>query len=216
MKIFPSILSADFSCLKSDVKPVLDAGVNRLHLDVMDGHFVPNISFGFPVIRSLSNRFPDVKLDAHLMIEEPAEYLDPLVDIGVDWVSFHAEVDPDYGPVIERLHEHDIRAGVALNPDTPVDRLDGLWDRIDFLLLMTVQPGFGGQSFRESVLEKIDRLPPGFDRPIQVDGGVGPDTIGRAARAGVDWFVSGSSVFGQDQPGKACEDLLDRAQQAQG
>lgn len=212
MKIFPSVLASDFSCPATDIESILESGVDSLHLDVMDGHFVPNISFGFPVIRSIAERFPGVKLDAHLMIENPEQYLDPLVDIGVDWVSVHAEVDPPVGEIADRLRENGVAPGIAINPDTPADQIIPFLGSVDFVLLMTVQPGFGGQSFRDDVLKKITEVSNIFDGPIQVDGGIGPDTIARASGAGADWFVSGSSVFGDSDPGQACRELLEKAQ----
>lgn len=211
MKIFPSILSADFSCLRDPLQQVCKGGTQQLHLDVMDGHFVPNISFGFPVIRSLTQAFPDIQWDAHLMIEEPEQYIDILLEIGVDWVSFHIEVDPPVEALSHQIRVEGASAGIALNPDTTVEEIIPHLSQVDYVLLMTVQPGFGGQSFQETVLEKIPPIREHFDGPIQVDGGIGMETISIAEEAGVDWFVAGSAIFGDNNPAEAVRDLERKA-----
>lgn len=209
MKLFPSLLAADFSCPAPQIRSLRAADVNRLHLDVMDGRFVPNISLGFPVIRSVAERFPEIDLDVHLMIENPANFTDSLVEIGVDWVSVHIEARPEVSVLAKNLNDNGIRFGIAVNPDTEIKRISQLLDRVDYVLVMTIQPGFGGQSFREDVLPKIERLRSRFDGPIQVDGGIGEDTIERAAKAGANWFVSGSSVFGGEDPGERASSLIE-------
>lgn len=207
MKLFPSILSADFACLVPEIEAIRTAGVPRVHLDVMDGHFVPNLSFGLPVIRSLRRRFPDLRMDAHLMIEDPATYLDRFLELEVSWLSVHLETDPDL-EFLRRCTQHEgTRLGLAFNPGTPVERVLESADRVDYLVAMTVQPGFGGQSFRRDVLSDIERLSEHFSGPIQVDGGVDPETLPEAAQAGADWFVAGSAVFGGEDPGRAVEQL---------
>lgn len=207
MKIFPSILSADFSCLSQDLDPLVESGVGQLHLDVMDGHFVPNISFGLPVIESLSDRYPDRKWDAHLMISNPEEYFDEFLSLGMDWISVHVETNPDLNLLSGEAERNGTRLGLAFNPGTPVSEISSGLKHVDFVVAMTVQPGFGGQSFREDVLPKIRRLRKEFDGPIQVDGGIGEETIGKAYEAGANWFVSGSSVFGASNPVSAISDL---------
>jgi ribulose-phosphate 3-epimerase len=206
MKLFPSILSADFACLKQDLDP-LDDVVDQLHLDVMDGHFVPNISFGPPVVEAVSNQYENFQWDAHLMISKPEDYVDDFVKLGMDWISVHAEVDPDLNYLSRELRGTGTKLGLAFNPSTPVSELVPHLNQIDYVVAMTVQPGFSGQSFREDVLDKIKRLRKQFDGPIQVDGGIGEETIEPAAEAGADWFVSGSSVFGQSNPASAASRL---------
>ncbi|MFB6344839.1 MAG: ribulose-phosphate 3-epimerase [bacterium] len=207
MKIFPSILSADFSCLSDDLDPLVREGVNQLHLDVMDGHFVPNISFGMPVINSLVERYPDQNWDAHLMISQPEEYFDEFLSLGMRWISVHVETDPDIKLLRKQSRGKEVQLGLAFNPGTPVSDLTEYLPQVDYVLAMTVQPGFGGQSFREDVLEKIKRLKKEFSGPVQVDGGVGRETLPRAYEAGADWFVSGSSVFGASNPADAVQRL---------
>jgi ribulose-phosphate 3-epimerase len=207
MKIFPSILSADFACLENDVDPLLDSGVRQLHLDVMDGQFVPNISFGQPVVDCLVERYPSVEYDAHLMITQPEEYVDEFLDRGLSSVSVHVETDPDLNLLARQARDANAKLGLAFNPGTPVARVAPHLGVVDYIVAMTVQPGFGGQSFREDVLDKIKRLRKEFEGPIQVDGGVGEETIGMAYDAGADWFVSGSSVFGAEDPARAVRQL---------
>lgn len=211
MKLFPSILSADFACLTPDVDAVTDAGVDRLHLDVMDGHFVPNLSFGLPVVRSLRERYPELQLDAHLMIDDPERYLDRFLELDLQWLSVHVETDPDLDRLRRRTRESETKLGLAFNPNTPVERVIEAGDQVDYCLAMTVQPGFGGQSFRTDVLSDVERLAGGFDGPIQVDGGVGPDTIRSARQAGATWFVAGSAVFGHEDPTRAVVELREAA-----
>lgn len=215
MKLFPSILSADFGCLSKDLDSVTDV-VDQLHLDVMDGHFVPNISFGPPVIERVSDAYPEVNLDAHLMISNPAKYFEDFVRIGMDWVSVHLEVDPDIKYLRREADKHDVGLGLALNPSTSVADVDGVLQYADYVVAMTVKPGFSGQSFREDVLTKVRRLGKAFEGPIQVDGGIGPETIEAAAEAGAEWFVSGSSVFGKNNPASAARDLEQRVEWATG
>lgn len=210
MKLFPSILSADFSCLKDEIDPVANE-IDQLHLDVMDGHFVPNISFGPPVIERVAERYPEMNWDAHLMIDDPEQYFEDFVKLGMDWISVHVEVDPDVRYLSREVVSSDVQLGLAFNPSTPVSELSPHLEYVDYALAMTVKPGFSGQSFREDVLEKIRRLRNHFDGPIQVDGGIGEETIEGAAEAGADWFVSGSSVFGADNPGEAINRLKQNA-----
>lgn len=210
MKIFPSILSADFSCLNESIEPVLSE-VDQLHLDVMDGNFVPNISFGPPVIQSLSSSYTDVLFDAHLMIESPEKYLEKFLELGVDWISVHVEVNPDL-QYLKRQLPNSVKLGLAFNPSTQISEITPHLEIVDYVLAMTVKPGFSGQSFREDVLHKLKRLRNHYDGPIQVDGGVGAETIGSAHEAGADWFVSGSSVFGDDDPASAVRELRSEIQ----
>lgn len=206
MRIYPSFLAADFACPEPAVRDLVDAGFSYIHLDVMDGHFVPNLSFGMPVISSLRARFDTLRFDAHLMIENPLDHIESLLEFRLDSVSIHREIDPDVRSLRDITREHGVQLGLAVNPDTPLPD-PSLWEPFDYLLLMTVQPGFGGQAFRDDVLPKIERAAETFSGPIQVDGGIGTETIGRAREAGADWFVSGSSIFGKDDPGQAAREL---------
>lgn len=215
MKLFPSILSADFGCLSDDLDPVTEV-VDQLHLDVMDGHFVPNISFGPPVIERVSDAYPETDLDAHLMISNPEKYFEDFAEVGMDWVSVHFEVDPDMKYLRGEADEHGVELGLALNPSTSLADVDGVLQYADYVVAMTVKPGFSGQSFREDVLAKVRRLRKSFDGPIQVDGGIGSDTIEATAEAGAEWFVSGSSVFGARDPASAARNLETRAERITG
>lgn len=213
IRIAPSILAADFACLGDQIKKV-EPYTSMLHLDVMDGHFVPNITFG-PLVVAAVRKQTALFLDVHLMIEHPAEYIEPFIEAGADNLTFHIEVvpGPDAVKLIERIHSLGCQAGISLNPDTPVDSLDLVVDKVDIVLAMTVQPGFGGQSFREEVLAKVSALRGRrADLAIEVDGGLCEQTIPLAVRAGADTIVAGSSVFGTDDPGRAVVKLRELAE----
>ncbi|QGN06285.1 ribulose-phosphate 3-epimerase [Halorhabdus sp. CBA1104] len=204
MRIAPSILAADFADLSGAVEAV--DSVELLHLDVMDGHFVPNISFGPPVIESLRSR-TDVYFDTHLMIEQPDRYVDAFATAGADRLTVHAEACEDTAAVVDQIHDADLDAGVAINPDTPVETIEPLLDDIDLALVMTVQPGFGGQSFMHETVEKVERLAALSDVEIEVDGGVDSETGPECATAGADTFVIGSSLFGREDVPAALAEL---------
>ena len=196
--IAPSLLAADFARLADEVERVESGGADRLHLDVMDGHFVPNLTFGAPVVAALK-RVARTPLDVHLMIEDPWRFADDFLDAGADLFTFHVEVAPrgDAVALLRRVRERGVLAGLSLNPDCPVEALDPFLEELDTVLVMSVFPGFGGQSFMPEVLDKVRSLRErGFDREIAIDGGIGPGTIARAAGAGVDAFVAGTAVFG--------------------
>jgi len=209
-KLAPSILSADFSRLGEDVARVERAGAEWLHIDVMDGHFVPNLTFGAPVVRSLRPRTA-LPLDVHLMIEEPGRYLDDFIRAGADWVSFHVEVDDDPRALCDRLHDAGKRAGLALRPGTPVEAALPFADIFDLFLVMTVEPGFAGQSFQPEPLAKIGPLVAaaareGREVEVEVDGGIDLRTLPIAAEAGATVFVAGSAVYGApDVPARVRE-----------
>lgn len=197
LQICPSILSADFSRLGDDVRAVLEAGGDIVHVDVMDGHFVPNITFGPDVMRSI-RKVTDKIFDVHLMISPVDPYLEAFAKGGADLITVHAEAGPHLHRSLQAIRALGKRAGVSLNPGTPESVLDYVLDDLDLILVMTVNPGFGGQKFISSGLEKIARIRAIIgDRPIdlEVDGGVTADNAGAIAKAGANWLVAGSAVF---------------------
>ena len=208
VRIAPSLLSADFSQLAQDVTRIEAAGATMLHLDVMDGHFVPNISFGVPVIRSLR---PKTKLffDAHLMISEPARYAEPFIKAGCDHLTFHIEAANKPQELVDEIHRLGASAGVCLNPTTPMAAIERVLDAVDLVLVMSVWPGFGGQKFISEVLPKVAELRSrlGPHQRLQIDGGIDENTIEAAAEAGADTFVAGTAVFGKPDPIAAMKNL---------
>jgi ribulose-phosphate 3-epimerase len=213
-RIAPSILSADFAHLADEVAQVHDV-VPMLHVDVMDGHYVPNITIGPPVVASLraaTDRF----LDCHLMITDPSTYAPRFVALGAESVSFHPEVEDDPKRLIDELHERGAEVGVAVNPTHPLASVEELLPHVDLLLVMTVEPGFGGQAFIPEVVPKVAeahawRAANGARFRIQVDGGITIDTIAATVEAGADTFVAGSAIFGKDDRAAAARALLARA-----
>lgn len=197
-KLSPSILSADFSRLGEEIKKVEHSSIDEIHIDVMDGHFVPNISMGVPVVASL-RKVTKLFFDTHLMITNPAKYFDAFLDAGADGITCHAEVE-EAKECIKMANREGIRAGISVNPETALDALKPYLDRVDMVLLMTVHPGFGGQKFIPEVIPKIRELrklidKEGMDVIIQVDGGINTETAGPALEAGAEILVAGSAVF---------------------
>ena len=201
-KIAPSILSADFTKLAKEIKAVEDAKADYLHIDVMDGHFVPNITVG-PFIVEAARRATRLPLDVHLMIDNPDKFIPDFAKAGSDIITVHAEASRHLHRTIQYIKEQGIRAGVSLNPTTPLSVLEHILEDVDLILLMTVNPGFSGQSFIKSCLPKIERLRKMLDdgnykAEIEVDGGIKVSNIGAVAKAGADVFVAGSAIFGSD------------------
>ncbi len=198
-KIAPSILSADFSRLGDEVRAVEEAGADLIHVDVMDGHFVPNITIGPVVVEGL-RKMTTLALDTHLMIAQPDRYVEAFAKAGSTWITVHAETCPDLRGSIARIRELKVRPGVVLNPETPLKVLTPVLEEIDLVLLMSVHPGFGGQSFIPSSLEKINQLRKIVDKnhypiEIEVDGGIKTDNIETVSKAGGDIFVLGTGIF---------------------
>jgi ribulose-phosphate 3-epimerase len=200
IKIAPSILSADFSRLGEEIRAVDTGGADYIHVDVMDGHFVPNITIGSPVVEAV-RRVTKLPLDVHLMIENPDRYIPDFVKAGADLISVHQEAVPHLHRTVQMIHSMGKKAGVSINPATPVSSLEVILEEVDLVLVMTVNPGFGGQKFIPACLPKIKALRREIDRrglavELEVDGGVKIDNIGLIAAAGADVFVAGSAVFG--------------------
>ena len=211
VKIAPSILSADFSRLGDEVKAVEDAGADWIHVDVMDGKFVPNITVGPLVVESL-RKVTKLPLDVHLMIENADQYIEDFANAGADIISVHAEACPHLHRTVQRIKENGAKAGVVLNPATTLFALDEIIEQVDMVLLMSVNPGFGGQTFIGSVLSKIELLrntldESGVELDVEVDGGIKPDNAATIKKAGANVLVAGSAIFGSDDYKKAIEGL---------
>ncbi len=196
IEISPSILSADFANLASEIAEVESAGVSMIHLDVMDGHFVPNITIG-PVVVAKLRKYSQVVFDTHLMISEPEKYAEQFVEAGSNHISFHIEAAREPAKLIEKLHDLGVTAGITLNPDTPVEAIAEVAPLCDMVLVMTVYPGFGGQTFIDSAARKCSEIRQlvGPDVRIEVDGGVDPDTAALVISYGADTLVAGNAIF---------------------
>jgi ribulose-phosphate 3-epimerase len=217
VQIAPSILSADFARLAEEIAAVERGGAGLLHVDVMDGHFVPNITVGLPVVRSIV-RTTKLPVDAHLMISEPGRYAEQFVEAGARMVSVHVEIDPHLNRTLVGIREKGAMAGVAINPATPLVALEEALPFADYVLLMSVNPGFGGQKFIPTSLDKLRRLKQMIDSRglpvrIEIDGGIDRSNIGGIAAAGAELIVSGSAVFGQPDPEEAVRQLFEATQQ---
>ena len=197
--IAPSILSCDFARLAEEVEAVEKAGADWIHVDVMDGHFVPNITIGVPVVKAL-RQVTKLPLDVHLMINNPMDHVDAFAEAGADHITIHVETCDHIERALRHIQSLDKKAGIALNPSTPLFYLDHITDCLDMILVMTVNPGFGGQSFIEASIRKIQVLTKRLERvgrkiPIEVDGGIGIENIQEVSKAGADVFVAGSAIF---------------------
>ena len=204
----PSLLSCDFARLEEEIRSLEHAGAKLLHLDIMDGHFVPNLSIGIPVVEAI-RRSTDLPLDVHLMLSEPARYVHAFRHAGADLLTFHIEAVPNPRPLLDEIHQIGAAAGITLNPATPVSALEGCLDLCDLVLVMSVTPGFGGQEFNPVTIEKLRQLREmvGENVLLSVDGGIQHDTIGPCAAAGTDLFVIGSALFSHKNYAKFIEEM---------
>ena len=218
IELAPSILSADFSRLGEQVRAAGEGGASVIHVDIMDGHFVPNLTLGPPVVKSL-RRVTKLPLDCHLMIENPDEFIPAFAEAGADWISVHQEACRHLNRTLHLIKSHNCLAGVVINPATPVDTLAEVLEIVDYVLVMSVNPGFGGQKFIPAALHKLRRLSEirgqrGLAYRIEVDGGVSLETVADVVRAGAEILVAGNAVFGSGDPTKNAETLLRAAAEA--
>jgi ribulose-phosphate 3-epimerase len=212
-KIAPSLLAADFTRLGEEVAAVERAGVDLLHFDVMDGHFVPNISMGVPILQAI-RKITKLPLDAHLMISEPEKYLEVFIKSGANSVSVHCEVCPDIPKIAKRIRDLGARASIGINPETAIERVVAAAEHLDMILIMSVHPGFGGQEFIPASLQKLREVRRelarrGLSIDVEIDGGVKADNIADVKAAGANVFVSGSGIFGEKDYGKMVADMRD-------
>jgi ribulose-phosphate 3-epimerase len=219
IELAASILSADFARLGEQVRAACEGGAGVIHVDIMDGHFVPNLTIGPPVVKSL-RKVTDRPLDCHLMIEDADEFIPAFAEAGANWISVHQEACRHLNRTLHLIKSHDCLAGVVLNPATPVETLGEVLDIVDYVLVMSVNPGFGGQKFIPGALHKMRQLTEirgqrGLGYRIEVDGGVALDTVGDVVRAGGEILVAGNAVFGQGDPKKNAERLHKAATEAE-
>jgi ribulose-phosphate 3-epimerase len=215
IQLAPSILAADFANLGAEIAAATRGGADQIHVDVMDGHFVPNITIGVPVVKSLRKATP-LPLDVHLMIMQPDRYLEAFIDAGANMVSVHVEVLPHLHRTVTQIKKLGAKAGVVLNPSTPVSALEEIAPDVDFVLVMSVNPGFGGQVFIPASVKKIRNVRALLDRagnaaPIEVDGGIDLTTVTSVVEAGAEWLVAGHAIFGGGHAEKAAAALKDKA-----
>jgi ribulose-phosphate 3-epimerase len=218
IELAPSILSADFARLAEQVQAAAEGGATLMHVDVMDGHFVPNLTVGPPLVASL-RKATQLPLDVHLMIEDADEFITAFIDAGADWVSVHQEACIHLNRTLEHIRSKGAQVGVVINPATPIGTLEEVLDIVDYVLIMSVNPGFGGQKFIPSSLDKVRRLvmkraERRLDFRIEIDGGVSLDNVASIVRAGAEVLVAGNAVFGKGNPREDAERLLSAARQA--
>jgi ribulose-phosphate 3-epimerase len=218
IELAPSILSADFARLAEQVRAASEGGGTVIHVDVMDGHFVPNLTVGPPLVKSL-RKATKLPLDCHLMIENPDQFIPEFVEAGADWISVHQEACRHLNRTLHLIRSHDAQAGVVINPATPVDTLSEVLEIVDYVLVMSVNPGFGGQKFIPETVRKIRRLADmrsqrGLNYRIEVDGGIALETVAEVVRAGAEILVAGNAVFGQGDPKTNAQKLLKAATEA--
>jgi len=218
IKIAPSILSADFGCLADQIQAVVDAGADYIHVDVMDGNFVPNISIGLPVVEALK-KLTDIPLDVHLMIQNPSQFIREFARAGADIITVHIETDPHMNRLLDSIKMMDVKAGVSLNPSTGLNTLEEVLNMVDLVLVMSVNPGFGGQKFITSSLNKISKLRKILDDnkylvELEVDGGITEDNAGEIVAAGADVLVAGNAIFGNSDITQSLKRLRSRAELA--
>lgn len=218
VEILPSILSADFARLADEIAKVESTGISMLHVDVMDGHFVPNLTMGPPVVRSI-RKATRLGLDVHLMITDPDRYAPIFIQSGADQISVHQEACPHLDRSIRLIQSEGARAGVVINPGTPVGVLDEVLEFVDYILVMSVNPGFGSQRFLPNALRKVKALAArrqelGVQFAIEIDGGISLENISDVIRAGCDWVVAGSSIFGSADPGATVTQMQQLAREA--
>ena len=211
-KIAPSILSANFAKLEEEIKKIEVDGVQYLHVDVMDGHFVPNITIGAPVVKSIK-KITKLPLDVHLMISDPGKYVDDFINAGSDIVTIHIEAEKYSDEIINRIRAKGIKAGISIKPNTPLKTIEYLYNVVDLILVMSVEPGFGGQKLITQTLEKVRELKLVKERTkakfiIELDGGVCEENISECVNAGAELLVAGNAVFGAKDPARAIKNLL--------